>query len=240
MRIAFFSDIHANMPALSAAFARAERLGVSKHVIAGDIIGGGPHPLEVTRFLMEKNVQSIRGNIERKVTGRAGKPVKKNFSSDKKGNLLWTAAQLGSAEMEWLRALPADLMLETGGVRIKVVHGSPRSDMDYIYPSVTKASLLAKLDLDLPDALVCGHSHIPFSRAVSGMYVVNCGSVGRPVDGDPAGSFAVIELGESGKIGVRIVRFAYAVEELVKDLKRKEVPGAVADEYRLGIKRKGA
>ncbi len=103
MKIAFFSDIHANLPALSAAFARAERLGATKFVAAGDIIGGGPHPLEVTRFLIERNVQAVRGNIERKIAGKAA-PLRKKYSRDKKGNLLWTAAQLQKPEMDWIRA----------------------------------------------------------------------------------------------------------------------------------------
>jgi putative phosphoesterase len=240
MRIAFFSDIHSNLPAIRTAFERASAMGAEKFFSCGDMIGGGPSPAETIRFLNEKGITAIRGNIERKIAAKAGKATgKKKFPDGKKGNLAWTASRLGQEEMQWLGTLPPDLYFTESGVRIKVTHGSPKSDIDYIYPSITKEALLKKLDLDVPEVLVCGHSHIPFVKSVSGVLVVNCGSVGRPVDGDSSGSFALLDL-KAPRPSARIVRFKYPLEELISVIRQAGPPGVLMEEYILGIKVKGA
>lgn len=241
MKIALFSDIHANLPALEKGYARASRMGSEKFISCGDMIGGGPFPMETIQFIRANGITCIRGNIERKILERSAKKhAKKKFSDDKKGNLLWTASHLGPEEMQWLGSLSADLYFTESEVRIKVVHGSPKSDTDYIYPSVTKEGLLRRLDLDLTDVLACGHSHIPFVKNVSGLLVVNCGSMGRPVDGDYAGSFAILEIIKPGSAKGRIVRFKYSLETLISGIKKTKTPGVLIEEYMLGIKIKGA
>jgi predicted phosphodiesterase len=96
------------------------------------------------------------------------------------------------------------------GKRLLLVHGSPLGDTDYVYPSLTARALAAKLGAARPDVLACGHSHIPFTRRIAGVRVVNAGSVGRPVDGDPRGSYALVELDRGALARARIVRFPYS------------------------------
>ena len=240
MRIAFFSDVHSNLPAIQAAYERALAMGAEKFISCGDIVGSGPFPSETIHFHIEKGIASIRGNIERKIVLKAGKAAgKKKFPDDKKGNLAWTSSRLSPEENQWIASLPPDIYFIESGVRIKVTHGSPRSDVDYIYPSITKEALLSRLDLDIPDVLVCGHSHIPFVKRVSGILVVNCGSVGRPVDGDSSGSFAILEC-RAPRPTARIVRFKYPLDELASAIRKSGTPGVLLEEYMLGIKVKGA
>ncbi len=238
MKVAFISDIHANFTALCQALETADRLGVEKVVAAGDLIGRGPHPVEVIRMLAEREVEAIRGNMDLDVLTL--KPRKARKAAKGKGrkwrNLAWTAAQLGKKEWEWLAALPAELNLEFQGNRVRVVHGSPRSVNDYIFPSITAPGLESKLDGERPDVLVCGHSHIPFSKIVGGLRIINCGSAGQPYDGDPRGCFVLAEFGTDGKIHSTIVRFDFAVDDLVNDLAARDVPGIEPKAYRLGIK----
>ena len=240
MRVVCLSDVHANHPALCAALAEARRLGAERVVVAGDVVGSGPHPVEVVRLLSQREVTAVAGNVERKVLalGERRDALEELLPKKKLGHLAWTALALGRAERAFLAALPAEAWLELEGRTVQVVHGSPASDEDYIFPSVTAAALAAMLGARRPDVLVCGHSHIPFTRLVDGVRVVNCGSVGRPVDGDPRGSFAVLDVAP-GVVSCRIVRFAYAVDDLVKDLEDRAVPGALGQEYRGGVKRRG-
>ena len=67
MKVAFLSDIHANFPALCAALAAAERAHAETIVVAGDMVGGGPHPVEVVRLLAQRRVPAIAGNLEREL-----------------------------------------------------------------------------------------------------------------------------------------------------------------------------
>src|SRR5208337_1060100 len=106
MKIAFFSDIHANLPALEAGYARAKRAEAERFVSCGDAVGGGPYPRETIQFLREKNFTAVSGNIERKLLeGIAiSSKKKKKLPDGKKGNLAWTLLRLGSEEVEWLSA----------------------------------------------------------------------------------------------------------------------------------------
>lgn len=238
MKVAFLSDIHANFPALWSAMEDARRRGARSTVVAGDIVGGGPHPAEVVRLLMKKRVRAIRGNVDRRTLSMLDKP-KKLAKKAKQGTLAalarWAALQLGDQEREWLAGLPCELRLALGGMNVLIVHGSPLGDEDYVYPSITERALAAKLKEGKPDLLVCGHSHVPFVRKVAETWIANCGSVGKPVDGDPRGSYALADFKGRGVISARIVRFEYPIEEAAHDLERLS-SGFTPAELRSGVK----
>lgn len=246
MRIAFLSDIHANLPALVGALTITEEMGAERVIVAGDLVGDGPHPVEVVARLRYHGAECIRGNVDRQVLELAlgEKKLRKVIRSKKgqKSNRAWAALQLrdSPAELEWLAGLPAELKVDLGGLPSLVVHGSPRGDTDYIYPSLTPAALANKLeplDGERPSILVCGHSHLPFAREVDGVLVVNCGSVGRPADGDPRGTLALVEVGQPGGPRARLTRFTYPLDRLLADLEARGVPGIDPEEYRLAVKR---
>jgi putative phosphoesterase len=240
MRIVFLSDIHGNFPALCRTLELARRSRADRVVCAGDIVGHGPHPTEVVRLLVEQRIESIRGNVDRKVLEllQAPKKLKKRLGKRAHGPIAWAARILGDAERAWLGKLPKELRFRVGGADIWVVHGSPLSDTDYIYPSITAQALASKLGEVHPHVLVCGHSHIPFTKRVAAVRVVNCGSVGRPFDGDPRGALALCDFPGRGRVYCRIVRFAYPVESLISDLQARGVRGVAPQDYRTGIKTK--
>jgi predicted phosphodiesterase len=67
MKIAVLADIHANFPALCAAVRNAENRRTHRFIVAGDLIGRGPNPVEVIRFLKERSYPAITGNMERRL-----------------------------------------------------------------------------------------------------------------------------------------------------------------------------
>jgi putative phosphoesterase len=240
MRIVFLSDLHANFPALCRALDWAQRQRADRVICAGDIVGDGPHPTEVIRLLAEQQIEAILGNADRKVLELLESPKKLERRLKKRAHAgsAWTALAMGERERAWLAGLPAERHLSVEGVDIRVVHGSPLSDTDYVFPSITPAALAAKLGDERPALLVCGHSHIPFTRRIADVRVVNCGSVGRPIDGDPRGSGALCELPGDGRLRCRIGRFAYPVESVITDLEARRARGPSPGEYRAGIKLK--
>jgi diadenosine tetraphosphatase ApaH/serine/threonine PP2A family protein phosphatase len=70
---------------------------------------------------------------------------------------------------------------------------------------------------------------------VDGVHFINPGSVGRPFDGDPRTSFAILKV-DSGKLAVEHFRIPYAVEEVVQSLKENNLPDIYAKMYRTGKK----
>ena len=240
MKVAFLSDLHANFPALCRALEGARRDGAERIFCAGDLVGFGPHPTEVVRLLMEEQVGCILGNLDRKVLAapHKAKKLRKRVRRGDDPQAAWAAMNLGPAERAWLEGLPPGLKLDLGGLRVWVVHGSPLSDTDYVFPSITAEGLLSKLGEERPDVLVFGHSHIPFSRRVALVHVVNCGSVGRPVDGDPRGAYALCDFPGKGRFGCKIVRFDYPLDALVADLKARKPPASRPQEWLRGVKAK--
>lgn len=240
MKVAFLSDIHANFPALSAALQCAAEAGAEEVVCAGDLVGGGPHPTEVVRLLMRQGVRSVAGNVERKVLALAADPKKLKKARDKKKGapLAWTARALGEDERAWLASLPREIRHDWGSGEVWVVHGSPLGEEDYLFPSITAPGLAPRLRGAAPAALVCGHSHIPFVKAVGSTLVVNCGSVGRPVDGDPRGALALADFTPGRRPSARILRFPYPVAGVVDDLDARRVPGVDPADFVLGVKKR--
>jgi len=215
-RVAVISDIHANLPALEAVLADIERYAVDQIFCAGDLVGQGPHPNQVVSRVRKAGIPSILGNQESEVG-----ELEDRARPDPKQHMLWTIAVLKRKNREYLLGLPADRELEVEGVKILIVHGSPHGTFDTMHPSLTLHTLRAWFPARTgrPAVLVGGHTHIPFVRTVDGMLVVNAGTVGRPFDGDPRASWALLELWE-GRARARIRRVGYPVEETVRAMKR--------------------
>src|SRR5687767_207147 len=105
MRIAFLSDIHANLPALDAALAAAEELGASRFVVAGDLVGDGPFPVETVARLRARGAECIRGNVDRQVLELARDEKEKKLrkraeaADGQKSNRAWAALRLRNASV---------------------------------------------------------------------------------------------------------------------------------------------
>jgi putative phosphoesterase len=235
MKLAVLSDIHGNFTALCTAVRDAENRGAERFIAAGDLVGRGPHPVEVMRFLREKRIPAIRGNMEKKLLlYREGKRDMK-AGLKKKSHFAWSALQCGKGDWRYLENLPSELSLRIEGFDVLVVHGSTVSDTDAIYPSITSRGLTNKLGDRKPDLLLCGHTHIPFCKRVGGVHVVNSGAVGISVDGDPRGSYALLDLKEGSPSRCRILRFSYPYGNVTLDLKKKKVPGVDSATFEKGM-----
>jgi len=240
MLIALLSDIHGNLPALKAAVGEAKTLGATQIICAGDIIGYGPFPNEVCEYLKTNEIRSISGNYDIKVLDviKHGKSAVESMQKKKRELVIWTAKHLDKTSQCFLRDLPPSLEeVLPGGRNLLVVHGSPVSNDDDIYPSITPKGLETKLNNTRPDILVCGHTHIPFVKKVGGMLVVNCGSAGQSVDGDPRPSYAIISVDEKSVSG-RIIRFEYDINETIKALKNTSLPKTLQKDFLEGSKRR--
>ena len=99
-----------------------------------------------------------------------------------------------------MRGLPFDLRFELGDVRVHLVHGSPRKVNEYLFED-KPARLYERLAAaETGHVLVFGHTHKPWIHTYGGVLFVNCGSVGKPKDGDPRAGFAVLELDATGQV----------------------------------------
>ena len=183
-RLGIISDVHADIRALRDALVQIERLGCDGIVCAGDVVDYGLFPEETIGELMTRNIPTVRGNHDRHVVQESG------FNS---------IQYLSSNALGFLRRLPIALGTQINGVRVAVHHGSPECDTDGIYPNVTDAEVASLLDAASCDVLIVGHTHLAFSRRISGgRLVCNPGPLLRDAPrfpGVPArGTFGVLEV----------------------------------------------
>ena len=240
MLIAFISDIHGNLPALKAVVVDAKKRNADKIICCGDITGNGPFPSEACLYLQENNIPTISGNYDIKVLNviREGETAAASLQKKKRELLIWTANQITNVAEQFIAGLPETITEELPGKRrLVVVHGSPLSNDDDIYPSITSAGIKAKLANTNPYILVCGHTHIPFIKRINGMLIINCGSAGQPVDGDPEPSYALLSV-EENRIHAHIIRFDYNVNDVISALVNTSLPKGVQKDFTEGTKRR--
>src|SRR5438132_262095 len=70
MRTAILTDVHANIEALTACVAAAEKAGIDRFVCLGDTVGYGANPNEACDLVRAKCDFSVLGNHDAAVAGR--------------------------------------------------------------------------------------------------------------------------------------------------------------------------
>jgi len=236
MKIALLGDVHANLPALDAVLAHARKRGVDQIWNIGDFVGYGAHPDEVVKRLRKVGAISIIGNYDLKVL----KFPKKNDKWRKtKMHLKWFAFKwayenLSKQSRQYLRTLPEELWLYTGGKHFLLTHGSPVSNQDHLTAATPDARLreltviaASQWDNKIVDAIICGHSHYEFARQVGETWFINTGSVGRPDDGDPRACYAVLQIG-GNTLQVDHFRLEYNLTAAVAAIHERGLPEAFA------------
>jgi predicted phosphodiesterase len=127
--------------------------------------------------------------------------------------------------LDYLRSLPPSLEIEAGGTRFHLAHATPRDPIyEYLGAEAPESEWRSAVgDLaEKEEWLFVGHTHKPFVRRVGRLTVVNPGSLGMPVDGDPRACYAVWQNG-----AIELKRIPYNVERAVKRLRVSGLPGQV-------------
>lgn len=232
MRVAVITDIHANVPALQATLTAIDEMGVDAVYCGGDLVGYGPHPNEVCSLIEERRIPTIAGNYDEAI-GRDRDDcgcayVTPHDRELGQRSVEWTLAHTNTASKAFMRGLPFDLRFTMGESRIRLVHGSPRKINEYLFED-KPASLYERLAASAGcDVLVFGHTHKPWVRDHGGVRFVNCGSVGKPKDGDPRAAFALLEL-TGDRVEASIVRVPYDAEAVAREVRAVGLPDEFAE-----------
>ena len=223
MRLAVLADIHGNLLALEAVLADAHAQGVDGFIVAGDLLLGGPFPMETLDRLHDLDAWIIRGNNDvyftRYDTGAAPKTWQ---TSAQWAALRWSYARLDRAALDYLAALPDRLTIPLPGMTpLCVVHGSPRAISEGVMPDTPEirrkfAQAGSTNSLDAEDALaqiaeptlICGHTHIAWEHRNDGRLALNPGAIGNPIDGVVGAEYALLTWSEGHwAVDLRIVDY---------------------------------
>lgn len=233
MRVALFSDVHSNLPALDDILDDIAAVGVDERYALGDLVGYAPWPNEVLGSLQAEGITSVMGNYD-EGTGfdmaESGcaytNPIEKALGDQ---SFAWTKAHASDANKAWLRSLPREIRFEADGKRYLLVHGSPRRINEYLYKDKPDATFARIAEGANADVIACGHTHRPYDKAVGPARFVNDGSVGKPKDGDPRACWAFLDT----TIGaVEFRRVEYDVERTAQAILASDLPDEFATQIR--------
>lgn len=240
LRVAIFSDVHGNIPALEAVLSDAAEAGVTEHWVVGDLVANGPRPTDVLRRLAAlSNTKIIRGNTDRyTVTGehpRVAGTVESVRTPEEVGVLLRTVAAISwtrgavteAGFLPWLSSLPLDARTTLpDGTRVLLVHAAPGTDDGPgISPAMTDDEVRAAITGAEAELIFVGHTHKPLDRTVDGVRVINSGSVSLPATAERRACWTLLTADEQGH-AVEPRRVAYDLDEVLADLHGVSHPSA--------------
>ncbi len=191
MRIAVFSDLHANADALAVLGEEYDELW-----FLGDIVGYGPDVATAIDFVRQNGSIAIRGNHDNAAV--YDDPIGCSPQNEPLALATrdYTRDRLDAAQRDYLATLALEASVTRGGSRFYLTHGSPRDPLyEYVRPSVSDQDLEAMTrDLNA-DIVLLGHTHLPMLRQIGSKLVVNPGSLGQPRDGDWRSAYLIWEDG---------------------------------------------
>ncbi len=254
MKIALFSDIHANLPALEAFFADAEKRKPDALYCLGDLVGYNIWANEVINEIRKRNIPCIAGNYDfgiGRMSDDCGCAYKTEPEKDLgKVSIAYTNSIVKPDERQYLRTLPSHLKVEfqlnNDKLNLLLVHGSPRKINEYLFEDRDEKSMLRIMEQADADIMCFGHTHKPYHRILNSAteganhfrHAVNIGSVGKPKDNDVRGGYVMLTINENSSIAnkdsiqVEFIRFDYDIERAAKAIEESPLPNEYAEMLR--------
>jgi diadenosine tetraphosphatase ApaH/serine/threonine PP2A family protein phosphatase len=203
MRIAVFSDIHANLDAFQKVIEDLDRSAADAVFCLGDSIGYGAEPEEVIQALRHRGIPSVLGNHE---LAAVDPGFLEWFNPSARQSLIATFARLSAESFAFIHALPRFIRWQ--GCRF--VHGFPPDSPTLYLFQVDRRRKREVLDALEDQIFFVGHTHVLEILAYDGArfasvafrvgpnpldpdmkYIINIGAVGQPRDGDPRAKYVI-------------------------------------------------
>jgi predicted phosphodiesterase len=231
MRVAVFSDVHANLAALEAVLDAIDAESPDRLWCLGDLIGYGPKPNECTAVVRERADVCLCGNHD---LGILGTIDLSEFSGDAGFAARWTQEVLEPDARAFLGTLEP-----TGRADgVALYHGSARDPVwEYV---LSGDAAYATLRLTTEQIVLVGHSHVALEvrlhellvegglaaagtqlELADARWVMNPGSVGQPRDGDPRAAWMLLDL-EAQRAEFR--RVDYDIERTQAEMRAVGLP----------------
>jgi len=242
-RVAVLSDVHGNAAALAAVRAAIHRERPDLVAVAGDLALNGPDPAGAIDLLREMEADGatiIAGNTDIAVADfdyaaafpwfPDGVPEAHVAASE------WAHDALGDERVAWLRRLPAERrLLADDGTMLLVCHAAPGSQTAGLDQALDPTVIVERVARTDARVIACGHTHHPEVRDLGWKLIVNAGSAGYVLDGDPTASWALIDLVD-GDVTAEIRRTEFDALTVANEISARGLPG---DVYRAATVRTG-
>ena len=231
MRLAFISDIHGNIHALTAVKRFLSENIVNQVVVVGDLVGYGASPGPVIDFVKREGWTVGLGSSDMRVAMDMGDRADRKGVADQVLN--WTKKMLTPEQVDFLRRLPPGGRIMTPVGRVRFFHGSPHD------PEQRMDLMAAERDLEsLAESLgsrvvVVGGTHGPFMRVIGDTTFVDPGSVGLTLNHEPGADVVIVDcVGRKPKVSLHKVTYDFASSAF--DIMAWNLPPVIADVIRTG------
>ena len=203
MRLAILADIHGNLPALDAVITELERLQPDYVVLDGDLINAAPFSSEVIARVREFDWIVIRGNHEFYYLDFDTERAPPGGEDPLRwGQLHWLVKRMTKADGEYLAMLPDERTFYVPGTQpLRIAHGVPGQNRVGFYPRQHDEEIAEKIGHVMERTLISAHTHVQIDRQIDVQtatgnrtcHVINPGSVGLPLNGNPHAQFAILQ-----------------------------------------------
>lgn len=243
MRIAVFSDIHANREALDAFCAHASGQRIDTYMCLGDIVGYGADPEYCVQQVQSLPLLGcVVGNHDHATTG-----ARYSMGRDGQKVIEWTKTQLSAASLRYLQSLAATCKWQD----VLFCHANPYRPLEWYY--VEEREYIARsFARSSAKILFLGHTHVAAAitrqsffclymrtprdemivpAAEQNRQIFNCGSIGQPRDGDPRASYLIYD---SERQTIEFIRVAYDAATAAAKIRAAGLPELFASRLAKG------
>ncbi len=226
MKIVLLTDIHGNLPALTAALEVIRQENYDLLIHTGDVLGIGPYPAESLALLLQQpRLQLIQGNHESRFV--QGVPTERppEMSKLEFTHRSWVAAQLNPELRPLIAQWPFQASSLVHGLRLTFLHYALTPTGDSFKPVIFNPTVL---DMDqlfagvAADIICYGHHHPPSDLTGRTRYF-NPGSLGCSVE--PVARFAVLTVATDGTYRLEKRAVPYNKKAIISELFARQVPG---------------
>lgn len=245
MRLAVFTDIHANRQAFQACLDSARARGAEQFVCLGDIVGYGADPewaVDTVMDLVEDGAIAIVGNHDAAIG-----TLSETMNAEAQAAIEWTRGRLSAPQRRFLTELPfkhqdGDLLY---------VHSEASQPTRWHYVRST-ADAARSIEATTAHATFCGHIHKPALYSMSSAakmttfiptsempvqllsgrrWLAVLGSVGQPRDGNSAAAYAMYD---TATREITFCRVPYDVIAAADRIRANGLPHWLADRLLIG------
>jgi len=205
-RLLIFGGPYSNLASTEAMRSKAEELGIrAEHTICtGDLVAYCAEPRQTVDLIRDWGIDVIMGNCEEALAiGQldcgCGFDEGSTCSALSVAWYEYANQHINHDSRRWMSELPRSITFQINSYRFKVVHASVTSINQFVFPSTSidfKRSQIAESDAE---AVIGGHSGIPFGQVIEDKIWLNAGVIGLPAnDGSTDGWYMLLEPVESG------------------------------------------